>query len=119
MAALSAIGPGTPLASDLRSLDALRSRAAADPKLALREAARQFEALFMNELMKSMRATTLASDPADNAGAGMGTDLIAGIGKIAGRFVVILDTQNVLSLTQRPPAAVRTANTADCCNRHL
>ncbi|MBI3157845.1 MAG: flagellar assembly peptidoglycan hydrolase FlgJ [Burkholderiales bacterium] len=46
------------LAGDLRGLDALRGRAARDPQGAVREAARQFEALFMQELMKSLRATT-------------------------------------------------------------
>ena len=45
------------LAGDLRGLDALRGRAARDPQGAVREAARQFEALFMQELMKSLRAT--------------------------------------------------------------
>ncbi len=49
------------LASDLRSLDAIRSRAQTDPRAAVKEAARQFEALFMNELLKSMRATTMDS----------------------------------------------------------
>lgn len=66
------------LAFDARSLDALRSRAAADPKSAVRETARQFEALFMQELMKSMRATTtgggLGGD--DTAGAQMGTEML-------------------------------------------
>ena len=66
------------LAFDARSLDALRSRAAADPKSAVRETARQFEALFMQELMKSMRATTtgggLGGD--DTAGTQMGTEML-------------------------------------------
>ena len=76
MAAIPTSSLGTPLAADARSLDSLRSSAAANPKLAVREAARQFEALFMNELMKSMRATTLASDSPDSAGASMGTELL-------------------------------------------
>jgi flagellar protein FlgJ len=45
------------LSGDLRGLDALRGRAARDPQGAVREAARQFEALFLQELMKSLRAT--------------------------------------------------------------
>ncbi|MEO7245214.1 MAG: flagellar assembly peptidoglycan hydrolase FlgJ [Rubrivivax sp.] len=52
-------GAGVPL--DLRALDGLRRRADTDPRAAVREAARQFEALFMNELVKSMRATTMDS----------------------------------------------------------
>ena len=65
------------LSTDSRSLDALKSRAAADPRSAVREVAKQFESLFMNELMKSMRATTLKSD-ADGGGAGasLGTDML-------------------------------------------
>jgi flagellar protein FlgJ len=57
MTALRANG----LAGDLKSLDALRLKANTDPKAAIKDTARQFEALFMNELMKSMRATTLDS----------------------------------------------------------
>jgi peptidoglycan hydrolase FlgJ len=49
------------VAVDLRSLDAIRAQGRSDPQGAVRAAARQFEALFMNELMKSMRATTLDS----------------------------------------------------------
>ncbi|MBI5717803.1 MAG: flagellar assembly peptidoglycan hydrolase FlgJ [Burkholderiales bacterium] len=67
------------LATDVRGLEALRSRAAADPKAAVRQAAKQFEALFMNELMKSMRATTMASpESLGGAGAsgGMGTEML-------------------------------------------
>jgi flagellar protein FlgJ len=60
------------LAIDTRSLQGLQSRAAADPKGAVREAARQFETLFMNELMKSMRATTLADAGDPNAALGQG-----------------------------------------------
>jgi flagellar protein FlgJ len=74
-----AVGPlDNRLAFDARSLDALRSRAAADPKAAVRETARQFEALFMQELMKSMRATTMAGGLGgdDTAGAQMGTEML-------------------------------------------
>lgn len=43
------------LAWDQRSLDGLRGKAAADPRGAVKEAAKQFEAVFMNEMMKSMQ----------------------------------------------------------------
>ena len=49
------------LAGDARSLQALRSDAARDPKVAAKEAAKQFEALFMQELMKSMRAAQVGT----------------------------------------------------------
>lgn len=65
------------LATDVRGLEALRGKAAADPKAAVKQAARQFEALFMNELMKSMRATTLAGpDSAGGAAGTMGTEML-------------------------------------------
>lgn len=63
------------LAGDTAGLQALRSRAAADPQGAVREAAKQFETLFMNELVKSMRATTLKSDD-EGAGAELSTSML-------------------------------------------
>ena len=55
---------------------ALRARAAADPKAAIKAAAQQFEALFMQQLMKSMREATTSSGMLDNAGTQMGTDML-------------------------------------------
>lgn len=46
------------LALDTRSVDALRAQAQQDPDRALKSAARQFEALFMNMMLKSMREAT-------------------------------------------------------------
>lgn len=46
------------LAVDTRSVDTLRLQARKDPEQALKGAARQFEALFMNMLLKSMREAT-------------------------------------------------------------
>ena len=64
------------LALDGRSLDAIRQRGATDPRGAVREAARQFEALFMQELIKSMRSATLSSGMLDNAGSQLGTQML-------------------------------------------
>jgi len=69
---MAAVPSPASLAIDTRSLQGLQSRAASDPKGAVREAARQFEALFMNELMKSMRATTFAEASDPNAALGQG-----------------------------------------------
>jgi flagellar protein FlgJ len=63
-------------AGDARSTDALRAKAARDPKGAIKEAAKQFESLFMQELMKSMRQASLATGMLDNAGSKMGTDML-------------------------------------------
>ncbi|MCE2911680.1 MAG: flagellar assembly peptidoglycan hydrolase FlgJ [Pseudomonadota bacterium] len=63
--------PSSAIGFDLRALQGLQARAATDPKAAVREAARQFEALFMQELVKSMRATTLEQSlPGEGALAG-------------------------------------------------
>ena len=64
------------LASDSRSLDALRGAAARDPKAAVREAARQFESLFMHELLKSMRAATPTTGLLDNEATKLGTEML-------------------------------------------
>ncbi len=64
------------LATDSQGLNALRAGAARDPKTVIKEAAKQFEALFMQELMKSMRKATFSSGMLDNAGTQMGTDML-------------------------------------------
>ena len=58
--------------------DALRAKAARDPKSAIKDAAKQFEALFMQELMKSMRQAqaSMATGMLDNAGSKMGTEML-------------------------------------------
>lgn len=73
-----------PLLADARAsnvlgdpaLSALRARAASDPKAAIKEVAKQFEALFMQELMKSMRQATLSSGMLDNEGSKLGTEML-------------------------------------------
>ena len=64
------------LASDAGGLEGLRRSAAQDPKAAAKEAAKQFESLFMNELLKTMRASTEASGLMDNQGTKLGTELL-------------------------------------------
>ena len=64
------------LAGDTRGTSALRSAAARDPKAAIKDAAKQFEALFMQELMKSMRQASLSTGMLDNAGSKMGTEML-------------------------------------------
>ena len=70
--------------ADAASLDALRdpaanalkARAAGDPKAVIKAAAKQFEALFMQQLMKSMREATMSSGLLDNGGTQLGTELL-------------------------------------------
>ena len=72
--------PGLPTASsglnDASSIQALRSAAARDPKAAIKETAKQFEALFMQQLMKSMREATISSGMLDNKGTKLGTEML-------------------------------------------
>ena len=70
------IGNSSGLAVDTQSLAGLKARAATDPRAALREAARQFETLFMNEVVKSMRSTTLSNGLLDNSGTQLGNELL-------------------------------------------
>lgn len=64
---------------DSRSLVSLQSRAAADPKAVSKEAAKQFESLFMSQLLKTMRESTQVSADGgmfDSAGTKMGTEML-------------------------------------------
>jgi flagellar protein FlgJ len=61
---------------DPRELAAQKAKAGANPKGAVREVAKQFESIFMNEMMKGMRATTLSSGMLDNASTTMGTEML-------------------------------------------
>jgi peptidoglycan hydrolase FlgJ len=63
-------------ASDATSIQALRSAAARDPKAAIRETAKQFETLFMQQLMKSMREATLSSGMLENSGTQLGNEML-------------------------------------------
>jgi flagellar protein FlgJ len=72
-----AISSGSPLGSgDVRALANLRNTASTDPKAAVREAAKQFEGIFMQQLMKSMRDASMSSGMLDNAGTKMGTEML-------------------------------------------
>ena len=55
---------------------ALRARAASDPKAAIKMAAKQFEAMFMQQLMKSMRESSLGTGMLENSGTQMGTEML-------------------------------------------
>jgi flagellar protein FlgJ len=57
-------------------LDGLRMKAQADPKSAAREAAKQFETLFTQQLLKSMRDATMSTGMMDNEATKMGTEML-------------------------------------------
>ncbi|HEX5783798.1 MAG TPA: flagellar assembly peptidoglycan hydrolase FlgJ, partial [Burkholderiaceae bacterium] len=65
------------LAADGNSLNALKFQAGKDSKGAVKEAAKQFESLFMRELIKSMRQATAKSGLMDgDQGENLATDLL-------------------------------------------
>lgn len=70
------INASTTLATGTASIDALRASAAKDPKAAIKETAKQFEALFMQQIMKSMREATMSSGMFDNEGSKLGTEML-------------------------------------------
>jgi flagellar protein FlgJ len=57
-------------------LENLRIKADRDPKGAVREAAKQFETLFTQQLLKQMRDSTMNTDMMDNEGTKMGTEML-------------------------------------------
>jgi flagellar protein FlgJ len=67
-------------ALDARGLEALKLRAAQDPKAAVKEAAKQFETLFMQQLLKSMRDSVQSLDGESSGGGGgmggFGTEML-------------------------------------------
>jgi flagellar protein FlgJ len=68
--------PGFGSGVDGPALRSLRGQATSDPRGAIQQAAKQFEALFMQELMKSMRSATMSSGMLENSGTQMGTEML-------------------------------------------
>jgi len=71
----SSFNTSNALAADARSLDRLKFSAGDSPQ-ATREAAKQFESLFMREMIKSMREATMKSGLLDSAQGDLSTDLL-------------------------------------------
>ena len=64
------------LAADGRTLNALKLQAGQNTPAAIKEAARQFESLFMRELIKTMREATMKSGLLDSPGGDLSADLL-------------------------------------------
>ena len=107
------------LASDAGGLDGLRNSANKDPKTAAKEVAKQFESLFMNQLLKSMRAATETSGLFDNAGTKLGTELLDAqlATKMAGQpgglsDVIARQLDRLMAVTPGPIPSASSANTS-------
>lgn len=64
------------LAADASSLNNLKLQAGKNSPAAIKETAKQFESLFMRELIKSMRQATMKSGLLDSPGGDLGADLL-------------------------------------------
>ena len=64
------------LAADARSLNTLKLQAGQNTPGAIKEAAKQFESLFMRELIKSMREATMKSGLLESPGGDLSADLL-------------------------------------------
>jgi len=64
------------LAADAGSLNKLKMQAGQATPESIKETAKQFESLFMRELIKSMREATMKSGMLDNPGSDLGNDLL-------------------------------------------
>ncbi len=101
----------------LDTLNSLKAQASRDPKASIRETARQFESLFMQEVMKSMRASTLASGMLDNSATQMGTEMLDTqfAGKMSGlpgglSDAITRQLQRQMGVQDLSPEAVRRAS---------
>ena len=73
----STTSPSNALAVDIRSLNSLKYEAGtANSAQVTREAAKQFESLFMRELIKSMRDATMKSGLMEGEQANLGQDMV-------------------------------------------
>jgi len=107
------------LASDANSLDGLRRAAGKDPKGAAREAAKAFESLFMNQLLKTMRASTEATGMFENQGSKLGTEMLDAqlVNKMVGQpgglsDVIARQLERQMGMAPGPVPKVGTANTS-------
>ncbi|KAF1044618.1 flagellar assembly peptidoglycan hydrolase FlgJ [Xylophilus sp.] len=64
------------LAADTRSLNALKYAASQNDPAAVKTAAKEFESLFMREVMKSMREATMKSGMFESAQENLGNDML-------------------------------------------
>jgi flagellar protein FlgJ len=100
-------------------LETLRVKAQQDPKGAVREAAKQFETMFTQQLLKSMRDSTMGTDMMDNEGSKLGTEMLDSqwATKIAGQpgglsDVIARQLERQMGIAQGITAKPSTANPA-------
>jgi flagellar protein FlgJ len=100
-------------------LEGLRLKAEKDPKSAVREAAKQFETMFTQQILKNMRDSTMNADAMDNEGTKMGTEMLDSqyATKMAGlpgglSDVIARQLERQMGMTQGVTAGAVSANPA-------
>ncbi len=73
---LNSSGQNNGLTMDTRSLERLKTTVGRSPQEGIKDTAKQLEGLFMQELVKSMRATTMSSGMMDNSATEMGSSML-------------------------------------------
>ncbi|MFW5332696.1 flagellar assembly peptidoglycan hydrolase FlgJ [Hydrogenophaga sp. ZJX-1] len=112
------------LASDPGSLNALKFSAGQEGdkgKAALKETAKQFEALFMRELIKSMREATMKSGLLEGEGGNLGNDLLdqqfaVQLSGMPGGLSGAIERQLSRQMAPADPAAADAAKAAPVAN---
>ncbi|UCU95412.1 flagellar assembly peptidoglycan hydrolase FlgJ [Hydrogenophaga taeniospiralis] len=112
------------LASDPGSLNALKFSAGQEGdkgKAALKETAKQFEALFMRELIKSMREATMKSGLLEGEGGNLGNDLLdqqfaVQLSGMPGGLSGAIERQLSRQMAPAEPAAADAAKAAPVAN---
>jgi len=116
----SSAGNASPSSLNLAGgLENLRVKAQQDPKAAVREAAKQFETMFTQQLLKQMRDSTMNADMMDNEGTKMGTEMLDSqwASKMAGQQggladVIARQLERQMGVTQSLIARPASANPA-------
>jgi flagellar protein FlgJ len=114
------------LASDGRSLEALKRAAARDPQAAVRQAAQQFEALFMQMVLKSMREAGPKSGLFDSAAQDMTQGMLdqqmaqkmAGSGTGLAEVIARQLTRHLPAATESTRALPAPSSTAPAIDRY-
>lgn len=109
----------TGLATDVQSLGGLKHQAGQNNPAAIKETAKQFESLFMRELIKSMREATMKSGMLDSPGGDLAADMmdqqmsVQLSGQPGGLSdIIALQLSRQMGISAQPPATNAGATTA-------
>ena len=102
---MSMMNTSNALATDINSLNSLKSQASANNPQAAREAAKQLESLFMHEMIKSMRQATMKSGLLDNESSKLDQQLSVSMAGMPGGLADAITAQIARSMGLDPADA--------------